>query len=54
MKDGVLIGIDAGTSVIKSIAFSVDGTQLASAAIPNSLCDVAGWWSRTGHGPHLG
>jgi erythritol kinase (D-erythritol 1-phosphate-forming) len=36
MKDGVLIGIDAGTSVIKSIAFSVDGTQLAAAAIPNS------------------
>ena len=35
MKDGILIGIDAGTSVIKSVAFSVDGTQLAAAAIPN-------------------
>ena len=36
MKDGVIIGIDAGTSVIKSVAFSIDGTQLAAAAIPNS------------------
>ena len=35
MKDPVLIGIDAGTSVIKSIAFSADGRQLAVAAIPN-------------------
>jgi erythritol kinase (D-erythritol 1-phosphate-forming) len=35
MKDGVIIGIDAGTSVIKSVAFSTDGTQLAAAAIPN-------------------
>ncbi len=35
MKDGVIIGIDAGTSVIKSVAFSVDGTQLAAASIPN-------------------
>ncbi len=36
MRDGVLIGIDAGTSVIKSVAFAADGTQLASAAVPNS------------------
>jgi erythritol kinase len=36
MKDPVLIGIDAGTSVIKSIAFTTDGTQIAAAAIPNS------------------
>ena len=36
MKDGVIIGIDAGTSVIKAIAFSTDGTQLAAAAISNS------------------
>ena len=56
MKDGVLIGIDAGTSVIKSIAFSVDGTQLASAAIPNSYVtlpdggaeqDMARTWADT-------
>ncbi len=36
MKDGVLIGIDAGTSVIKSVAFTTSGEQIAVAAIPNS------------------
>lgn len=35
MRDGILIGIDAGTSVIKSVAFSLDGTQLAAAAVAN-------------------
>jgi erythritol kinase len=35
MSDGIIIGIDAGTSVLKSVAFSVDGQQLAVAAIPN-------------------
>ena len=35
MKDGVLIGIDAGTSVIKSVAFTTSGEQIADAAIPN-------------------
>jgi erythritol kinase len=34
MKD-VLIGIDAGTSVIKSVAFDLAGRQIAVAAIPN-------------------
>ena len=41
MKDCVLIGIDAGTSVIKSVAFSTDGTQLAAAAIPNQYVTLA-------------
>jgi erythritol kinase (D-erythritol 1-phosphate-forming) len=36
MRSGILIGIDAGTSVIKSIAFTTDGEQIASAAVPNS------------------
>jgi erythritol kinase (D-erythritol 1-phosphate-forming) len=36
VKDAVLIGVDAGTSVIKSVAFSVNGTQLAAAAMANS------------------
>jgi erythritol kinase (D-erythritol 1-phosphate-forming) len=36
MNDSVLIGIDAGTSVIKSVAFTAEGKQLALAAIPNS------------------
>ncbi len=35
MKDGIIIGIDAGTSVLKSVAFTVDGKQLAVAAIAN-------------------
>lgn len=35
MKD-ILIGIDAGTSVIKSVAFSLSGEQLADSAIPNT------------------
>ena len=29
MRDGVIIGVDAGTSVIKSVAFSPEGEQLA-------------------------
>jgi erythritol kinase (D-erythritol 1-phosphate-forming) len=41
MKDGVLIGIDAGTSVIKSVAFTVDGMQIASASQPNSYVTLA-------------
>lgn len=35
MKTDILIGIDAGTSVIKSVAFTLDGQQLAIAALPN-------------------
>ena len=34
MKD-LLIGIDAGTSVIKSVAFDLTGRQIAIAAMPN-------------------
>ncbi|MDW9463353.1 carbohydrate kinase [Sinorhizobium meliloti] len=35
MRD-ILIGIDAGTSVIKSVAFDLGGRQLAMTAVPNS------------------
>ena len=35
MRD-ILIGIDAGTSVIKSVAFDLTGRQLATAALPNA------------------
>jgi erythritol kinase (D-erythritol 1-phosphate-forming) len=35
MDQGIIIGIDAGTSVMKSVAFTTDGRQLAVAAIPN-------------------
>ncbi|MBS3647797.1 carbohydrate kinase [Pseudaminobacter sp. 19-2017] len=31
----ILIGIDAGTSVIKAVAFDLAGHQIASAAVPN-------------------
>ena len=41
MKDGVLIGINAGTSVLKSVAFTLTGEQLAVAAIPNSYITLA-------------
>lgn len=34
MKD-LLIGIDAGTSVIKAVAFTLEGEQLADCSIPN-------------------
>lgn len=36
MQHGIIIGIDAGTSVMKSVAFTVDGEQLAVASLPNS------------------
>lgn len=36
MTEGILIGIDAGTSVLKAIAFTGDGKQIASAARANS------------------
>jgi erythritol kinase len=56
MTDAIVIGIDAGTSVIKSVAFSADGKHLASAAIANSYTilpdggaeqDMARTWADT-------
>jgi erythritol kinase (D-erythritol 1-phosphate-forming) len=56
MRDGIIIGIDAGTSVIKSVAFTTDGTQLAAATVPNSYVtlpdggaeqDMARTWTDT-------
>lgn len=32
----ILIGIDAGTSVIKAVAFDLTGRQIAAASVPNS------------------
>ena len=37
MKDGVLIGIDAGTSVIKSVAFTHDGRADCGGGDPQFL-----------------
>lgn len=42
MNDGILIGIDAGTSVIKSVAFTTDGKELAVAAVPNTYVTLPG------------
>ncbi|WP_315827285.1 MULTISPECIES: FGGY-family carbohydrate kinase [unclassified Bradyrhizobium] len=38
----VIIGIDAGTSVIKAVAFARDGRQLGDFAIPNSYATLPG------------
>lgn len=52
----LLIGIDAGTSVIKAIAFDFDGRQIAAHAIPNryetidgaaAVQDMARTWTDT-------
>lgn len=42
MKRDVIIGIDAGTSIIKSVAFMIDGRQIAMAAVPNVYLRTAG------------
>ncbi|MCW6510902.1 FGGY-family carbohydrate kinase [Lichenifustis flavocetrariae] len=42
MSRDLLIGIDAGTSVIKSIAFTLDGTQVGAFARPNVYRTVDG------------
>jgi erythritol kinase (D-erythritol 1-phosphate-forming) len=40
MEDGLLIGIDAGTSVIKSVAFTLDGQQLAVSGLANDYINL--------------
>ena len=44
MTRDILIGIDAGTSVIKSIAFTLDGRQVGCFAVPNlyGIVEVVG------------
>jgi erythritol kinase (D-erythritol 1-phosphate-forming) len=42
MKEDVLIGIDAGTSVLKAVAFTRHGEQIATAAIANEYQSLAG------------
>ena len=42
MTRQVLIGIDAGTSVVKAVAFDTEGRQLALAARPNSYATLPG------------
>mgnify|MGYP006114676873 FL=1 len=35
MSKDVIIGVDAGTSVLKAVAFTTNGKELASASTPN-------------------
>ena len=41
MRD-VIIGIDAGTSIIKAVAFDLAGAQIAAASTPNSYAILPG------------
>lgn len=42
MTKDILVGIDAGTSVIKSVAFSTTGQPIASAGVQNSYTSLPG------------
>jgi len=42
MTRDILIGVDSGTSLIKSVAFTAAGEQIAVAALPNEYATVAG------------
>lgn len=42
MSRDLIIGIDAGTSVIKSVAFTTGGEQIAMASVPNLYSSVGG------------
>ena len=50
----IIIGIDAGTSVIKAVAFQTDGRQLAVSSVVNRYQQGAGgadfFLQRTGSG----
>lgn len=37
MSKDLIIGLDAGTSVIKAVAFTLDGKQIDSAGVPNKV-----------------
>ncbi len=42
MKQDVIIGVDAGTSVIKAVAFDLDGNELAATGRTNTYVDLPG------------
>ncbi|WP_111747985.1 FGGY family carbohydrate kinase [Salinisphaera orenii] len=42
MSDELVIGVDAGTSVIKAVAFDIEGKQVGCASRPNHYTTVAG------------
>ncbi|MFK5978721.1 MAG: FGGY-family carbohydrate kinase [Rhizobiaceae bacterium] len=41
MSKDILIGIDSGTSVVKSVAFDLSGRQIAAASVPNRYTVLA-------------
>ena len=54
MTRDILIGIDAGTSVIKSVAFTLAGEQIAVAARPNIYATPGGGQVEQDMLAHLG
>jgi len=42
MTRDIIIGIDSGTSLVKSVAFTTTGEQIAVAALPNDYATLAG------------
>ncbi|MBL8906026.1 MAG: carbohydrate kinase [Rhizobiales bacterium] len=40
MSGPLIVGLDSGTSVVKSVAFTLDGRQIASAALPNAYVSL--------------
>ena len=53
MTRDLIVGIDAGTSVIKAVAFDLDGRQLALTARPNRYDELPGGGVEQDHGPDL-
>ena len=42
MSRDLILGLDAGTSVIKAVAFDLDGREIASTGLPNVYVDLPG------------
>ena len=42
MSRDLIVGIDAGTSVLKAVAFDLDGREIASTGLPNHYADLPG------------
>ena len=54
MSRDLIVGVDAGTSVIKAVAFDRDGRRDRGGRPTERLCRPAGRRRRAGHGAHLG
>lgn len=42
MRRELIVGIDAGTSMLKAVAFDLDGREIAAAGLPNHYADLPG------------